>query len=190
MDRGVWQATVHGSQRVRHDWVTNTHTHTQRALRRSFCILAHPSHVYLGYVSTGKTQFYHLLVKFWISFHYESTVQIDLFLMQKITGSLISIHWMDCGTPEQLSGDSQNPSSWREYPCYWQYCFSEVWVDCYESIIVSLKLSQFSFQIWLEGACQFGGTHGCGNKSFLFRMWVRKGIHWFLGACIVYECLS
>ena len=25
MDRGAWQATVHGSQRARHDWVTNTH---------------------------------------------------------------------------------------------------------------------------------------------------------------------
>ena len=24
MDRGVWWATVHGSQRVRHSWVTNT----------------------------------------------------------------------------------------------------------------------------------------------------------------------
>ena len=25
MDRGTWQATVHGSQRVRYDRVTNTH---------------------------------------------------------------------------------------------------------------------------------------------------------------------
>ena len=24
MDKGAWQATVHGSQRVRHDWATNT----------------------------------------------------------------------------------------------------------------------------------------------------------------------
>ena len=24
MDRGAWQATVRGSQRVEHDWVTNT----------------------------------------------------------------------------------------------------------------------------------------------------------------------
>ena len=31
MDRGVWLATVHGSQRVRHNWATNTFTfkHTQ-----------------------------------------------------------------------------------------------------------------------------------------------------------------
>ena len=35
MDRGAWWATVHGSEKVRHDWVTNrtharahTHTHT------------------------------------------------------------------------------------------------------------------------------------------------------------------
>ena len=28
MKRGVWQATVQGSQRVRHDWATDTHTHT------------------------------------------------------------------------------------------------------------------------------------------------------------------
>ena len=31
MDRGTWWATVHGSQRVRHDWteqLTPTHTHT------------------------------------------------------------------------------------------------------------------------------------------------------------------
>ena len=27
MDRGAWRATVHGSQRVRHDWATK-HTHT------------------------------------------------------------------------------------------------------------------------------------------------------------------
>ena len=27
MDRGTWWATVHGSQRVRHDWVTNTNTY-------------------------------------------------------------------------------------------------------------------------------------------------------------------
>ena len=27
-DRGAWWATVHGSQRVRHDWATHTHTHT------------------------------------------------------------------------------------------------------------------------------------------------------------------
>ena len=26
MDRGAWRATVHGSQRVKQDWVTNTHT--------------------------------------------------------------------------------------------------------------------------------------------------------------------
>ena len=25
IDRGAWQATVHGSQRVGHDWATNTH---------------------------------------------------------------------------------------------------------------------------------------------------------------------
>ena len=28
MDRGAWWATVHGSQRVRHDWATTTHTWT------------------------------------------------------------------------------------------------------------------------------------------------------------------
>ena len=28
MDRGAWRATVHGSQRVRHDCMTNTHIHT------------------------------------------------------------------------------------------------------------------------------------------------------------------
>ena len=27
MDRGAWRATVHGSQRVGHDLVTNTHIH-------------------------------------------------------------------------------------------------------------------------------------------------------------------
>ena len=27
MDRGAWWATVHGGHRVRHDWVTNAHTH-------------------------------------------------------------------------------------------------------------------------------------------------------------------
>ena len=27
MDRGAWRATVHGLQRVGHDWVTNTHTY-------------------------------------------------------------------------------------------------------------------------------------------------------------------
>ena len=26
MDRGAWEATVHGVEKVRHDWVTNTHT--------------------------------------------------------------------------------------------------------------------------------------------------------------------
>ena len=26
MDRGAWQATVHGSQRVKHNWVTDTFT--------------------------------------------------------------------------------------------------------------------------------------------------------------------
>ena len=26
VDRGAWQATVHGVARVRHDWVTNTFT--------------------------------------------------------------------------------------------------------------------------------------------------------------------
>ena len=28
MDKGDWQATVHGLQRVAHDWETNTHTQT------------------------------------------------------------------------------------------------------------------------------------------------------------------
>ena len=28
MDNGAWQATVHGTARVRHDLATNTHTHT------------------------------------------------------------------------------------------------------------------------------------------------------------------
>ena len=28
MDRGAWQATVHGVSRVGHNWVTNTHIHT------------------------------------------------------------------------------------------------------------------------------------------------------------------
>ena len=27
IDRGIWWATVHGLQRVRHNWATNTHTH-------------------------------------------------------------------------------------------------------------------------------------------------------------------
>ena len=27
MDRGIWQATVHGVQRVGHDWVTDQHHH-------------------------------------------------------------------------------------------------------------------------------------------------------------------
>ena len=34
MDRGVWQATVQGSQRVGHDWA-HTHTHTPRKLTSS-----------------------------------------------------------------------------------------------------------------------------------------------------------
>ena len=32
MDRGAWQATIHGSQRVRHDLVTNTHMHMHKLL--------------------------------------------------------------------------------------------------------------------------------------------------------------
>ena len=28
MDRGAWQATVHGSQRIRHDWSNLAHMHT------------------------------------------------------------------------------------------------------------------------------------------------------------------
>ena len=35
MDRGSWWATVH-EVRVRHDWVTNTHTHTHIMLSNSF----------------------------------------------------------------------------------------------------------------------------------------------------------
>ena len=31
MDREAWWAAVHGSQRVSHDWATNTHTHTHNA---------------------------------------------------------------------------------------------------------------------------------------------------------------
>ena len=38
-DRGTWWVTVMGSQRVGHDWVTNTHTHTHtHSLDISFCI--------------------------------------------------------------------------------------------------------------------------------------------------------
>ena len=46
MDRGTWQATVHGSQRVGHNWVTNTvtffhlythtHTHTHTYICNSY----------------------------------------------------------------------------------------------------------------------------------------------------------
>ena len=39
MDRGAWRATVYGSQRVGHEWVTkNTHTHTQSSGTSSFLI--------------------------------------------------------------------------------------------------------------------------------------------------------
>ena len=31
MDKGAWRATVHGGHRIRHDWATYTHTHTQWA---------------------------------------------------------------------------------------------------------------------------------------------------------------
>ena len=30
MDNGTWQATVHGTARVRHDLATNTHPHIYR----------------------------------------------------------------------------------------------------------------------------------------------------------------
>ena len=33
VDRGVWQATVHGAQRFVHNSVTNTHTHTHTQQR-------------------------------------------------------------------------------------------------------------------------------------------------------------
>ena len=36
MDRGAWQATVHGVQRVEHDWVTNSFTFVYRY--QFFCI--------------------------------------------------------------------------------------------------------------------------------------------------------
>ena len=32
MDRGAWQATIHESQRVRHDLVTNTQMHMHKLL--------------------------------------------------------------------------------------------------------------------------------------------------------------
>ena len=32
MDRGAWQAIIHGLQRVRHDLVTNTHMHMHKLL--------------------------------------------------------------------------------------------------------------------------------------------------------------
>ena len=39
MDRGAWRATVYGSQRAGHEWVTkNTHTHTQSSGTSSFLI--------------------------------------------------------------------------------------------------------------------------------------------------------
>ena len=34
MDWGAWLVTVHGSQRVGHDWMTNTHTHTHTHTRK------------------------------------------------------------------------------------------------------------------------------------------------------------
>ena len=64
--------------------LTNTHTHIDTDTHRHTHIYIHTHtckgpwegvsvfwltpHVYLGYVSTGQTQFYHLLVKFWKSF--------------------------------------------------------------------------------------------------------------------------
>ena len=40
MDRGTWWATVHESQRVGHDWMTNAHTHTLKCslALESWCV--------------------------------------------------------------------------------------------------------------------------------------------------------
>ena len=36
MDRGAWRATVHGSQRVGHNCMTNKHTHTHTHTHNEF----------------------------------------------------------------------------------------------------------------------------------------------------------
>ena len=36
MDRGTWQAAVHGVERVRHDWVINTHSLNYHILKTSW----------------------------------------------------------------------------------------------------------------------------------------------------------
>ena len=41
-DKGAWGATVHGSQRVRHDWVTNTQTSNTRQVTINHPILQLP----------------------------------------------------------------------------------------------------------------------------------------------------
>ena len=62
MDRGAWWATVHGSEKVRHDWVTNrthvrahthTHTHTPQFLSqiKRITFLIRDSAVYIYYRS-------------------------------------------------------------------------------------------------------------------------------------------
>ena len=44
MNRGAWRATVHGSQRVRHDWATKQHSHVNVDLSVSFL------HCYAGLI--------------------------------------------------------------------------------------------------------------------------------------------
>ena len=43
MDREAWRVQSMGSQKVRHDWVTNTHTHTHTHTRCYVCILKYTS---------------------------------------------------------------------------------------------------------------------------------------------------
>lgn len=61
-------------------------------------------------------------------FYYAFTVELNLIISgcKKSWSNLISIHWKDCGTPEQFSRDPENLSLWDYVPVIANSVFQKV----------------------------------------------------------------